>query len=117
MRINPNRRTSNERLIIINIDVTIPRKGNTGNLPMAIGTLNPSFTGFLYLKYINEALITINTAKIVKFVRFATVFKSPRNKNNIDAITTATIAAQGVLNLFNTEHFSPPLLHSAFTKQ
>jgi hypothetical protein len=70
MRINPNRRTSNERLIIINIDVTIPRKGNTGNLPMAIGTLNPSFTGFLYLKYINEALITINTAKIVKFVRF-----------------------------------------------
>jgi len=93
----PMRKTKGSTLTIIKIDVIRPNVGNNGSFPMDIGDLNPFEKGCLYLRKMTEEFTRMNTAKMVKFVRFATVCISPMSTKHMDAATTPTIAIPGDL--------------------
>jgi len=93
----PPARTIGSKFASMNIQVIIPRRGNTGNLPQFKGTLNLRFKfGDLYLSAINDAFTTINAENTAKFVSSATSVISPIIENADANINTAIIAIQGV---------------------
>ena len=102
IKVIPKINTSILRLSIINTEVTIPSAGNTGNRPMLPGTRNPVIFGLRYRRYISDAFTSMNMRNMVKFVKFAIVFNSPRNINSIEVRITIKIAGHGVYSLFDT---------------
>lgn len=58
---NPNIKILTDKFPNIKPDVIIPKTGIIGIFPMLIGTLKPLSIGFLILKYIRVAFITIKT--------------------------------------------------------